>query len=121
MTFWSAPTNLMWATRRTPEGRSGFSASLCPGARPRRGPPPPPPPPPTPPPPPPTRTPPTPPTPTATIPSTATPTPTNTPTLTPTPWAYIDKDGSNGEGFCDPANIADQTVENVGDSHQLAA
>jgi hypothetical protein len=39
------------------------------------------------------------------------------PTLTP--WAYIDK-VNNGEGWCDPERIDDQTTEYVGDSHQLA-
>jgi len=38
---------------------------------------------------------------------------------TSTPWAYIDK-VNNGEGWCDPERIDDQTTEYVGDSHQLA-
>ena len=36
-----------------------------------------------------------------------------------TPWAYIDKI-NNGEGWCDPAHIDNETTEYVGDSHQLA-
>ncbi len=36
-----------------------------------------------------------------------------------TPWAYIDK-VNNGEGWCDPTHIDDETTEYVGDNHQLA-
>ena len=41
------------------------------------------------------------------------------PSATPTPWAYIDKI-KNGNGWCDPDHIDNETTEYVGDSHQLA-